>query len=189
MLFQKLSGKNISFARALWAWGRNNYGNLGLGDTNARSSPVQVGQSGELWSVVVASANHSLAIKTDGTLSGWGQNSYGQLGLGHITHKSSPVQVGTLATWGTVSIGNHSLAIKTDGTLWTWGNASYGQLGSGATALRSSPVQVGTLAVWSKVAANGQSSFVTKTDGTLWTWGYNSNGLLGLTDKIHRSSQ
>ncbi len=82
----------------LWAWGFNIVGNLGLGDTANRSSPVQVGAL-TTWASTACGSNHTLAIKTDGTLWAWGQNNEGQLGLGNTTDRSSPVQVGALTTW------------------------------------------------------------------------------------------
>lgn len=82
----------------LWTWGRNNYGQLGLGDTSNRSSPVQVG-SLTSWSKVVGGARSMGALKTDGTLWAWGINSSGQLGLGDTTNRSSPVQIGAQTNW------------------------------------------------------------------------------------------
>jgi len=89
-----------------------------------------------------------------GGLWAWGQNSSGQLGLGDITHRSSPVQVGSLTNWKATSAGYyHITAIKTDGTLWTCGYNTYGQLGLGDRTHRSSPVQVGSLTTWKSVSA------------------------------------
>ena len=48
---------------------------------------------------------NTFAIKTDGTLWAWGQNSNGGLGLNDIVSRSSPVQVGTSATWSSVTQG------------------------------------------------------------------------------------
>ena len=100
--------------RYLWSWGRNAYyGQLGLGDTAKRSSPVQVGAL-TTWSKIAAGQRHSTAIKTDGTLWSWGRNSYGQLGLGGTDYAvSSPVQVGSLTTWVNIAAG-HSFTLATD---------------------------------------------------------------------------
>jgi alpha-tubulin suppressor-like RCC1 family protein len=98
----------------LWTWGQNNNGQLGLGDTTNRSSPVQVGALTN-WLNVAAGAygNHAVAIKTDGTLWTWGKNNNNQLGLGDTTSRSSPVQVGALTTWLRASGGNYYMtAIK-----------------------------------------------------------------------------
>ena len=94
---------------------------------------------------------HTIAIKTDGTLWVWGNNVSGRLGLGDITNRSSPVQVGTLTNWSSVSAGSHTMAIKTDGTLWAWGSNGSGRLGLGDITDRSSPVQVGALTNWYSV--------------------------------------
>jgi alpha-tubulin suppressor-like RCC1 family protein len=174
----------------MWTWGKNNYGQLGLGNTTSVSSPVQVGAL-TTWSYVHASSSvFSLAIKTDGTLWSWGRNHLGYLGLGNTTDRSSPVQVGALTNWLTVSSAYYSAyAIKTDGTMWSWGNNYNGRLGLGNTAYHSSPVQIGALTTWSKVSGgrNGGSAAI-KTDGTLWSWGNNGYGALGLGDTADRSS-
>ena len=46
----------------LYAWGYNNYGNLGQNDTNNRSTPVQVGSETD-WEMVACGGNHTLVIK------------------------------------------------------------------------------------------------------------------------------
>ena len=102
----------------LYSWGRNNNGQLGLGNTTLYSSPVQLGSLTD-WSQVSSGIYHTLAIKTNGTLWSWGYNGVGSLGLGDTTNRSSPVQVGALTNWLSVSAGYQiSAAIKTNGTLW-----------------------------------------------------------------------
>ena len=198
--FQIASGARFSLSiktdGSLWSWGYNNnfmggVGNLGLNDTANRSSPVQVGAL-TTWSQVAGGQEHSLAIKTDGTLWSWGRNSGGRLGLGNIVYRSSPVQVGALTTWSQIAGGyDFSLAAKTDGTMWSWGTNGVGQLGlgdGGSYTQRSSPVQIGALTTWSQIASGNFHSLAVKTDGTLWGWGRNSAGQLGLGDAINRSS-
>ena len=99
----------------LWSWGYNASGDLGLGNTTNYSSPKQVGSLTN-WSKIAANnlGGGNLAIKTDGTLWGWGVNGNGQLGLGNRTYYSSPKQVGSLTTWLTVYSGRYStLAVAT----------------------------------------------------------------------------
>jgi alpha-tubulin suppressor-like RCC1 family protein len=103
------------------------------------------------WAQIACGKDHSLAVKTDGTLWALGRNSEGQLGLGDTTEYSSPVKIGALTDWKYVyggSFGYWSAAIKTDGTLWTWGTNNKGQLGLGDATGYSSPVQVGALTNW-----------------------------------------
>ena len=167
----------------LWAWGKNNNGQLGLGNTTNYSSPKQIGAL-TTWSKIAAGpgggSDFSLAIKTDGTMWSWGSNYFGGLGLGNVADRSSPVQVGALTDWSKIAAGNlHTIAVKTDGTLWSWGRNSDGQLGDGTTTYRSSPVQVGALTTWSKIESGEGHNLAIKTDGTLWSWGKNSYGQLG----------
>lgn len=180
----------------LWSWGEVSFGKTGNNrffNFVESSSPIQVGLLSD-WSKVNAGENHSLAIKTDGTLWSWGRNNYGQLGTGDQTFaRSSPVQVGLLSDWSQSFGGRyHSLAIKTDGTIWSWGRNDRGQLGLGLSTtnsgIRLSPVQIGSLSSWSKISSGNLHCMAIKTDGTLWAWGINDSGQLGLGNTSNRSS-
>jgi alpha-tubulin suppressor-like RCC1 family protein len=162
----------------LWAWGSNQYGQVGNGSPFSQLSPVQIGTA--TWKSVAAGSGHTVAIRQDGTLWAWGQNSTGQLGTGS-TQQDVPVQVGTAADWQAVACGaTHTLALKMDGSLWTWGNNGNGQLGNGYStgAPAYVPVRLGT-ATWVSVAGGYTHSLAVRADGTLWAWGYNTNGQLG----------
>ena len=96
----------------LWTWGRNNYGQLGAGDSGnassatARSSPLQIGTDTTWWQVRVGnSVCH--AVKTDGTLWSWGHGSGGAMGTNTPDNMdySSPTQVGTDTNWKTTEYG------------------------------------------------------------------------------------
>ena len=140
----------------IWCWGEGGSGALGQGNTTDYSSPVQVGAL-TTWATIgpgsetdQANSEWSMAVKTDGTLWTWGENSKGQLGNGNTTDISSPAQVGALTTWSKVSGGRKSsYAIKTDGTFWAWGDGE--ALGDGTTTGKSSPVQIGALTTWGKM--------------------------------------
>ena len=186
-------GLAIKTDGTLWAWGINTFGELGLGDTVTRSSPVQVG-AGTNWQKVAAGPDlnqrTSYAIKTDGSMWAWGFNGAGQIGDSTVVSKSSPVQVlpTTKTNWIDVTAGkNWSAAIDSSGSLFTWGYGTLGQLGSGVADF-SSPTQVGVLTNWAKVSANSSHTMAIKTDGTLWGWGRNLNGELGDFSTTTRSS-
>ena len=106
--------RDIFSEGVLWSWGFDNYGQLGDGSTVRKSSPVQNIAGGTNWKSVAGGGNHTLAIKTDGTLWSWGNNGFGQLGDGSTANKSSPVQTITGGTnWKSVACGyHHTLAIK-----------------------------------------------------------------------------
>jgi len=185
-----VAGRYNSFAiktdGTLWTWGHNNRGVFGIPSYahNAKvSSPVQV--PGTTWDKIYSSNTMAFAIKTDGTLWSWGDNTLGSLGLnqGNTDDKSSPTQIPG-NNWARVASGteNATLATKTDGTLWGWGDNYFGGLGQNSQTSYSSPIQIGSDATWDYTAdykiVMGQPGMglAIKTDGTLWSWGYNSNG-------------
>jgi alpha-tubulin suppressor-like RCC1 family protein len=176
----------------LWNWGLNTQGQLGDNTIIHKSSPVQTVSGGTNWKQVDCGNYSIAAIKTDGTLWMWGENSFGNLGDNTRTHRSSPVQTVSGGTnWKQVAGGSsHTAAIKTDGTLWTWGNNGfYGALGDNSITHRSSPVQtVSGGTNWKQVASGSGHIAAIKTDGTLWTWGRNSQGQLGDNSTTDRSS-
>ena len=99
-----------SYTYYLNSWGKNTEGQLALGNTTNRSSPVQVGALTN-WLRVAGGENTLFGIKTDGTLWSSGHNNYGQLGDGTTNNRSSPVQVGALTTWSSVASGrSHVMA-------------------------------------------------------------------------------
>ena len=141
------------------------------------------------WQSVSGGVEFTVAIKTDGTLWGWGKNSSGQLGDGTTTNRTSPIQIGSATNWQKVFAGDfHTLAIKTDGTLWAWGSNSSGKLGDGTTTNSTAPVQIGSATNWQTVAASEDHTVALKTDGTLWAWGDNSFGRLGDGTTTNRSA-
>ncbi len=125
----------------MWAWGYNNYGQLGQRNTTNRSSPVSV--VGAHAFVKMAAQGHVIALKSDGSAWAWGYNSYGQLGDGSSTNRSSPVSV--VGAHSFVDVAVHDVAsfgLKADGTVWGWGDGSKGQLANGQCSYRCSPVLI-----------------------------------------------
>lgn len=129
---------------------------------------------------VAAGSEHTLALKTDGSLWAWGKNRSGQLGDGTTVNKSSPIRIGSDNNWKAVTAGrSHTLALKTDGSLWAWGGNNAGQLGDGPGINKTSPVRIGSTSDWKAVTAGDLHTLALKTDGSLWSWGYNFYGHLG----------
>ena len=172
----------------LWAWGSNGDGQLGLGNTNAATFPMKVGNlSG--WAKITCGFNHSAAILGDGSLWTWGDNSQGHLGDGTIADRSSPVRVGSALDWAEVSCGAaHTVARRAGGSLWAWGGNVYGQLGDGSNTRRTTPVRIGTASDWREVSSGFFFSVARRTNGTLWAWGNNDSGQLGQGNRTARTS-
>ena len=176
----------------LWAWGDNNFGQLGLGNSgDTINVPNPVGTTSD-WSQVAAGENHTIALKTNGTIWAWGYNGQGRLGLGDNTDRNTPGQIGTDSDWSGITAGRrHSIALKTNNTLWAWGYNSYGQLGLGNSGIetgRTTPTQIGSASDWSGVTVGVFHSIALRTNNTLWAWGYNSYGALGLGDNTDRNT-
>ena len=172
----------------LWVWGYNNSGQLGIGgDVLNRTTPVTTILGGTNWKSVACGGYNTVAIKTDGTLWGWGQN----LGINDANPRTTPVTTFLGGTnWKSVTGGSsHTAAIKTDGTLWVWGQNTYGQLGINNATQKNTPVTTflgGTN--WKSVSGGYSHTTAIKTDGTLWGWGRNDTGQLGVNDNIFRST-
>ena len=165
----------------LWAWGLNSDGQLGVNDTNDKTSPTQVGTASN-WVAVTSGDSHSLAVNSNGELYTWGSNSNGQLGNENTgTNELAPARIGSASNWASVASGsNHSLAINTDGELYAWGSNGSGELGLNDNADRDAPAIVGGASNWNSVAARGSFTLALNTDGEIYSWGENGNGQLGL---------
>lgn len=153
----------------LWTWGRNVDGELGTGDTIARSSPGTTVAGGTDWKQVTTggsttiTANYTTAaIKQDGTLWTWGDGAYGGIANAAAASRSSPgTTLGGGTNWKYVDAGWRAMGgIKTDGSLWMWGANTQGELGDGATSSsRTSPITViGTVNNWLDIAIDRGSS-------------------------------
>lgn len=171
----------------LWVWGANDAGELGLQSSQSTFyTPVQLG-TGNNWLKVFADHRNSFAIKTDGTLWGWGDNSVVQIGDGALQGSySSPTQIGTSVNWEEIySIGG-SIAKKTDGTLWGWGLNSDGQLNLGTNSIEIYPTQISSTTNWQKIIGGEYHTLAIKNDGTLWACGKNDYGQLGDNTTVNK---
>ena len=175
----------------LWGWGSNlGVGTLSLNESvssykvNYRMIPTKIMDDDES---VSAGLDYTMAIKTDGTLWGWGSNctryvsnSYisGQIGISDEEYVETPVKI--MDDVESVSAGaRNTMAIKKDHSLWGWGENDYGQLGDGTTEIRLTPIKImdDVLSVY----VGAYETMAIKTDGSLWMWGRcnENNGYLG----------
>jgi alpha-tubulin suppressor-like RCC1 family protein len=180
----------------LAGFGLNHSGQLGDGTAVDRVIPTATVDAANLWTSMSAGDFHTLALRSDGSLWGWGLNQNGQIGDKTVLDKLASTQVGTDKKWSVVAAGKaHSIGVKSDGTLWAWGRNFDGQLGDVTGVDKTAPIQVlmapavagSTTAatavaadkIW--VAAGAGSNFTVgfKTDNTLYTWGGNERGQLG----------
>jgi len=179
----------------LWAWGlvRSWFGDGRSGDryTPPQTTPLQIGTDTD-WVSISSQGEHTVAIKTDGSLWAWGNNWFGQIGNGtggggwaSGDEVLTPVQIGTDTDWVAASAGGaDTFALKSDGSLWAWGNNPRDWLGvDSLDEIIVTPMQVGTDTDWIN-AAIGFNRAALRADGSLWSWdreqdenGYPANGV------------
>jgi alpha-tubulin suppressor-like RCC1 family protein len=180
------AGADVVPAGNARSWGDNYFGQLGNGASGTdtgRNLPGAVKNLSGAKSTKAGCA-HGLALKTDGTVRAWGDNTFGQLGnLNTGTDTNVPVAV-EIDNVKAISAGcNHNLALKEDGSVWAWGDNEHGQLGLGASgpgAHSSYPVKLESLGTNVKAIAAGRDfSLALMQDGTVQSWGNNAAGQLG----------
>ncbi|MEC0248474.1 RCC1 repeat- and reductase domain-containing protein [Paenibacillus chitinolyticus] len=166
----------------VWAWGNNDFGQLGNGTTKDSPVPIQVPN---LDSVVKITAGYgsSYAVKSDGTVWSWGMNNYGQLGDGTLVKKITPVPIPNLTGVIDITVSHSSVfAVKNDGTVYAWGQNSNAALGigiDGPNDKRPMPVKIKELSNIKDVETGGYSTLALSNDGTVWAWGSNQSGQVG----------
>ena len=165
----------------VWNWGAGESGQLGDGNSGIgvrAVTPVQV--SGLNGVDAVAGGNgFAYALKSDGTVWGWGANSQGQLGDGTTENvRSRPVQTVGLTNVKAISAAHfYGAALKTDGTVWHWGASN--ALVSPNFGVNTTPVQLSGIDNVSAIAAGTNHLLMLKTDKTVWAVGANNFGQLG----------
>ena len=165
----------------LYAWGRNNVGQLGDGTNTNRNTPTRIGTAAN-WTHIAVGEYHSLAINGKGELYAWGFTFRSQVddGTNRNISRNTPTRIGSASDWTHISAGlYHSLALNNKGELHAWGWNGSGRLGDGTSTARKTPTRIGTAADWKTVFAGGVHSLGINTKGELYAWGWNGHGRLG----------
>jgi len=165
----------------LWGTGNNSFGCLGINSTNASTNIItQIGTANN-WLKIVSSTTHTVGLKEDGTLWGWGQNDDYELGQGqgnNYLSQLTPIQIGTDNHWVDVAVTDSgTFALKNDGTFWGCGfnnNVMLGLFGNYVFTLTQ-----GHSDNWNKIEAGSFFILAQKNDGTLWAWGSGTFGQIG----------
>ncbi len=163
----------------VWAWGKNDTGQLGLGTTTANLLPVQIpGLSGV--KSVATSWGRSYAVSTDGTVKAWGWGGWGALGDGSWRdfNQLSPKLVSGLANVVEISAGTHTLARRADGSVWGWGQ-TWGGSELGSHPPDTFPAPITAFGPFQRISAGSEISALLSSDGVLYMGGDNSFGQLG----------
>lgn len=165
-------GLAVRLDGTVWTWGWKLDGPSGGGDSRCNGYSAPVGVRGLPPSIAVAGGpDHSLALARNGAVWSWGQNQFGQLGVGTRTESAIPLQIDGLTDVTAVSAGgdgsSFSMALTKDGGVWQWGFLQPSQ------EVQVVPRRVSELPPAVAVAAGGNFSLALATDGTVWAWGKN----------------
>lgn len=161
----------------VWAWGNNQYGQLGNGTTEYSGIPQKIS---ELTNIVYinAGSTFAFAINNNGEVFGWGNNRYAQLGDGTCTQRNKPVRISKLTDVKKVSSGYyHSVALKNDGTVYFWGSPIMRD-SAHSSQFELYPIKIDIPII--KDISSGKSHIIALSeDGEIYTWGENESGQLG----------
>ncbi|NXY54302.1 RPGR regulator, partial [Callaeas wilsoni] len=177
----------------VYAAGGNSEGQLGLGDTEERTTFHLISFFTNQHKIKQLSAGSytSAAVTEDGQLFVWGDNSEGQIGLANETSVSIPCKVDIGKPVSSVSCGYyHSALITGDGELYTFGEPVNGKLGLLPEQLKNNRVPQPVLGIMEKVnkVACGGEHTVVLTETDVYTFGLGQYGQLGHGTFVFESS-
>lgn len=166
-------------------WGQNASGQCARGAIDSLDAPVPVQPDLVIGPTIAAGGTFSCGVGRDGAVFCWGDDSYGQLGVGSGAARATPAEVPGVAAAISLAAGGAHTCVATSGSgparSLCWGADQAGQLGDGVTDDRSRPgpltIDVGATAV---AAGDAHTCAVGTPAGALWCWGRGSSGQLGL---------
>ena len=164
---------------SLWAMGASGDGELGDGGSHGdyyTNRAEQIVASNV--TAIAAGYNHSLFLKSDGSLWAMGDNGHGELGDGTLNSTNRPKQIVASGVTAIAAGRGYSFFVKSNGSLWAMGWNYTGQLGDGTLNSTSLPKQIVASGV-TAIAAGDEHSLFLKSDGSLWAMGLNYDGQLG----------
>lgn len=178
------AGYNYSMALSsngrLYAWGDNSSGQLGLGGSavgTAVGSPQLISISNVIY--ISAGVNHSLAVKSDGTVWAWGRGDFGQLGIITTDNQASPVQVNGLYDIVEVAASRMaSFALSSNGQVYAWGYNLNGIVGDPSYYQHTVPA-TGSIVNAVHIDAGEHHCLYLMNDGTVRATGGNYYGQIG----------
>lgn len=179
----------------VWSCGKNNFGQLGVGDYRNRLGLTHVEALTNIEEIA-AGFLHALALDNEGSVYVWGSRMQGELGLGNeevpLTEgelrsgRFRPLRAYNLPKVCVIAAGmGHSLVVDETGAVWAWGQNDLGQLGirvqrESRPKFSNQPIRVELKAwVW-RIAAGKNFSLANDDKGNVWGWGDNFSGQLGL---------
>jgi alpha-tubulin suppressor-like RCC1 family protein len=176
-------GAAVAADGSVWTWGANWFGQLGYptpGSDFSRTPHRVPGLSGVKQ--VAPGFDFTVALRSNGEVWTWGANTYGQLGDGTHTSRTTPARNRAAYGMTQVSAGGYFALARRPGSVWAWGANDFGQLGNGSAAADSAtPVIVDRRTQnATQIVAGVTHAFSVDPDGSLWAWGSNRNGELGL---------
>jgi alpha-tubulin suppressor-like RCC1 family protein len=186
---------NSSTAGTMWCWGRNTAYELGLGTVQPEQirGPTQVtmpSDAGMLsdadWTFVELGQDDACALRSDGTLWGWGAGMFGQLGVPAGPFEA-PTQIGSDIGWLTVSTDTFTTCgIQSGGALYCWGRNVEGELGTGDMTDRTVPTLTGGDASFVSVSVGRLSTCAESAALGVMCTGADESGELGVGDTMRR---
>ena len=169
----------ISNDGTLHSFGRNEDGQLGLGNNKDVSLPTPIPNLPKI-SLVSCGFRFTVCVDCEGFMWSFGQNNLGQLGTGNKTNFNVPQKILSIPPVLSVSCGEfHTLILTTDSNLWSCGHNNFGQLCLGNQETQMKP-QKTSFSNISKISTGIYHSLFQNYEGEIFACGYNNMGACGL---------